>query len=285
MRFDSYHPAVNLVFYVVVFVCTLLFDNPIYVGISFLSAWLNILMLRGKKAWIWNGIILGLAAVFWLIYMFNNHYGMTVLGVNFDGNSITLESVVGATLWSLRLAAVTMWFGCFLITATADKIIYMAGKISPRLSLYIAVALRVIPLGGMRWKKMSVARRGVTKSFGVFGRFSMLITWMTEHMAEMAESMRSRGYSLRGRTAYSMYRFDNRDRACVIGIFMCITIIWMAHIFQQTGMIYNPEIIWNRPTNMSVVFYGVYVIFCMIPIIVQGVSYIKYKRRGDHNEK
>ena len=52
----------------------------------------------------------------------------------------------------------------------------------------------------------------------------MLITWMISALALESDSMRSRGSLLRGRTAFSIYRFDNRDRAFVIALFSGITL-------------------------------------------------------------
>ena len=54
-----------------------------------------------------------------------------------------------------------------------------------------------------------------TKNGSVFRRvgnavkiFSIMVTWSLENAIETADSMRSRGYGLPGRTAFSIYRFD-----------------------------------------------------------------------------
>ena len=60
---------------------------------------------------------------------------------------------------------------------------------------------------------------------------------------ESTVSMKSRGYSLRGRTAFSIYRFDNRDRSFVVMIFLCLTLWASAILLDQTEIYYNPEII------------------------------------------
>ncbi len=63
---------------------------------------------------------------------------------------------------------------------------------------------------------------------GVFTRarngltiLSILVTWALENAIETADSMRSRGYGLRGRTAFSIYRFDRRDRAALVFLLAC----------------------------------------------------------------
>jgi len=93
----------------------------------------------------------------------------------------------------------------------------------------------------------------------------------------VSDSMRSRGYGLKGRTAFSIYRFDNRDRAFVVGLFWCITAIMMAVLFEQVNILYNPVIIMNRITSLSVVFYIIYAVFCILPMGLQILGEVKFR--------
>lgn len=74
--------------------------------------------------------------------------------------------------------------------------------------------------------------------------------------------MQSRGSSLRGRTAFSIYRFDNRDRAYVIGMFFCLTLAIMAVLLGQTDMVYDPRIIWRK---VNPLFFAGYTVLCLMP--------------------
>ena len=94
----------------------------------------------------------------------------------------------------------------------------------------------------------------------------MLITWMISALALESDSMRSRGSLLRGRTAFSIYRFDNRDRAFVIVLFCCITLTAMGAILGASKMWYNPRIIW-RPLNRIGVTAAIgYLALCLLPL-------------------
>ena len=97
-----------------------------------------------------------------------------------------------------------------------------------------------------------------------------------ESFAESSESMKSRGYSLKGRTAFSIYRFDNRDRSFVVVLFLCLTLITMAVMFNQTNIYYDPEIIMNRVTPVSVIFYAAYAVFLLLPMGLQIAGELKY---------
>ena len=96
--------------------------------------------------------------------------------------------------------------------------------------------------------------------------FSMLITWTMDSLMTASDSMCSRGRSLRGRTAFSTYRFDNRDRLFVIAMFTCITMTLMAIIFGLTDMAYDPRIIWKPITPLTILFYAGYTVLCLMPL-------------------
>ena len=96
--------------------------------------------------------------------------------------------------------------------------------------------------------------------------FSMLITWTMDSLMTASDSMRSRGSSLRGRTAFSIYRFDNRDRLFVIAMFTCITMTLMAIILGLTDMAYDPRMIWKPIQPLTILFYAGYTVLCLMPL-------------------
>ena len=54
MRFDSYHPAINLIYFTAAIGLTIWFDHPVYLAISYLCAFVWSVRLKGKKALIFN---------------------------------------------------------------------------------------------------------------------------------------------------------------------------------------------------------------------------------------
>jgi len=154
--------------------------------------------------------------------------------------------------------------------------VYLFGKVSPRLSLFLAILLRMIPRIKREAKKINTAQQGIGKGANqgnLWQRirnciriFSMLITWTIDSLTVASESMRSRGSSLRGRKAFSIYRFDDRDRVYVVGMFLCLTLTVMAVILKQTNIIYDPKISIPPITFMSYLFYAGYTVFCLMPL-------------------
>ena len=273
MGFERCHPAVNLIYFAAVVASMITFQHPVFLVISFLCAFAYSVKRNGWKAVVFNLCLLLFVVAFALYYSSYTHFGMTVLRQNFVGNNMTLESLVYGAVLGVIGAGVCMWFSCVFSVFTTDKVVYLFGKVSPRLSLFLAIALRMIPRIKKEAKRINMAQQGIGRGANqgnLWQRFrnslrivSMLITWSIDSITIASESMRSRGSSLRGRKAFSIYRFDNRDRLFVIGLFLCLTLTMMAVLLGQTDMVYDPKIIW---TQVNPLFCIGYVVLCLMPL-------------------
>lgn len=289
MRFDSYHPVINLIYFAAAIVCTIWFHHPVFLGISYVCAFAYSVKLNGKKALIFNLCLIPLIFVYTAWYSYYNHFGVTNLRQNFIGNQITLESVVYGFVIGVTAAAVIMFFSCVFAVVSSDKVVYLFGRISPRLSLFLSIILRSVPRIKERARKIEISREGIGKGVrqgNIFQRFlhglslvSIVITWTLEDFVDSGISMKSRGYSLKGRTAFSIYRFDNRDRSFVVMIFLCLTVVACGVLLDQTEIIYNPEIIMNRVTPLSGLFYAAYAVLLLLPMGLQIVGEVWFQRR------
>lgn len=282
MRFDSYHPMINLIYFTAAFTCILCFDHPVLLAISYLAAFVYSCALNGRRSLLLNLCLIPLIAAYAAWYSYYNHFGVTNLRMNFIGNQITLEAVVTGLVRGTTAASVIMLLTCMFAVVSTDKVIYLFGRISPKLSLFLAVLLRFIPRVGVRAGRIERAREGIGKGCtqgNLWQRLrhgcsflSTLITWTMEDFVESAASMQCRGYSLRGRTAFSIYRFDNRDRGFVLTQAGCLTILAVAAALNQTTIQYDPEILLNRITPVSFGFYGIYALFLLLPLLLQVVG-------------
>jgi energy-coupling factor transport system permease protein len=273
MGFERCHPAVNLIYFAAVLVGMITFQHPVFLVISFLCAYAYSVKRNGWKAVVFNLCLLPFVVAFALYYSSYTHFGMTVLHQNMVGNNMTLESLVYGAVLGVTGAGVCIWFSCVFSVFTTDKVVYLFGKVSPRLSLFLAILLRMIPRIKKEAKRINMAQQGIGRGANqgnLWQRFrnslrivSMLITWTIDSLTIASESMRSRGSSLRGRKAFSIYRFDNRDRLFVIGLFLCLTLTMMAMLLGQTDMVYDPKIIW---TQVNPLFCIGYVVLCLMPL-------------------
>ena len=295
MGFESCHPAVNFLFFAAVIYGSVAFQHPVFLAISCLCASAFSMKRNGKRAVIFNLCLLPLVVCFALYYSSYHHFGVTVLKQNFIGNNLTVESFVYGMVTGLRAAAVCMWLSCLFRVVSSDKVLYLFGRVSPRLSLFLTILLRFIPRIGREARKINLAQKGIGRGSNqgnVFRRlvnclriFSMLITWMISALALESDSMRSRGSLLRGRTAFSVYRFDNRDRAFVIALFSGITLTAMGAILGATTMFYNPRIVWKPLENVSALTAAGYAVLCLLPMGLECWMEYRFQRARRKAEK
>lgn len=276
MGFEACHPAVNFIFFAAAIYGAVSFKHPVFLAIAYVCAFAYSVKRRGRGAVGFNLCLLPLVLAFALYYSSYHHFGVTVLRKNFINNNITLESFVYGLVIGLRFATLCMWLEAMFRVVSSDKVVYLFGKVSPLLALFLTILLRLIPRIGNEARRINLAQKGIGRGSNqgnLFQRlmnclriFSMLITWMISALALESDSMRSRGSLLRGRTAFSIYRFDNRDRAFVIALFSCITMTAMGVILGASKMWYNPRIIWRPLNGISVVTAIGYLALCMMPM-------------------
>ena len=276
MGFEACHPAVNLIYFAAVMFGMLSFQHPVFLAISFTCAFAYSWKRNKGKALLFNLCLLPCVVAFALYYSSYHHFGMTVLWQNHIGNNMTLESFAYGNVLGLQVAGAVIWMSCVYSVFSSDKVVYLFGKVSPRLSLFLAILLRMVPRIKAEAKRIHTARKGLGKGIdqgNLWQRinngiriFSMLISWTIGSLATMSDSMRSRGSSLRGRTAFSIYRFDNRDRLFVIGLFLCLTLTAMAMLQGLTDMVYDPLILWESIAAANWIFCAGYAILCLMPL-------------------
>lgn len=212
---------------------TMFFMHPVSLGISLGAALAYAVYLRGRKAIRFSLVfMLPMMVMAALINPAFNHEGATLLTYLPSGNPLTLESILYGLAAAAMLAAVVTWFSCYTAVMTSDKFVYLFGRIIPALSLVLSMALRFVPKFQAQFHVVSEAQRCIGRDVsdgGVIRRirnavtiFSIMLTWSLENAIETADSMKSRGYGLPGRTAFSIYRFDDRDKMALGWLLYCL---------------------------------------------------------------
>ena len=107
---------------------------------------------------------------------------------------------------------------------------------------------------------------------------SIMVTWTLENAIETADSMRGRGYGLPGRTAYSIYRFDERDKIALLWLAFCgVTIIgaWIAKGFYWR---WYPSVKFTPFMPIVIFFHLVYFALCFTPLIMDLYADYRWKQ-------
>ena len=285
--FSSYHPIINFVFFAFVILTTIFVLHPVLLAISLISGVTYSIYLYGKKAVKLN--LIALLPMMIIAAIFNplfNHAGMTIL-FYFRDNPITLESIYYGIAAAIMIGSVIVWFACYNAIMTSDKFVYLFGRIIPVLSLIFSMTMRFIPKYTHQAKLVAEAQRSIGKS-PTSGKlierlksgamiFSVMITWALENGVETADSMKSRGYGLKGRTAYSNYRFDARDRSLCIALVVLMLAILLAFTFKILSVQYFPQFEMNSLGALQIVLYIFHAAVCFLPLVLNIIEDITWR--------
>lgn len=287
--FSSYHPIIQFLYFGLVLVFSMCFMHPVCLGISLLSAIAYSIYLRGKKALRFS--LLYMLPMMLLAAIVNpafNHQGATSIAYLPSGNALTLESIAYGVAAAVMLAAVMIWFACYSEIMTSDKFVYFFGRIIPTLSLVLSMTLRFVPKFTSQIKAVSEAQRCVGRDISngsLLQRaksgltiLSIMISWSLENAMETADSMKSRGYGLPGRTAFSIYRFDNRDKEALLWLVFCGVYIISGWIAGGTYFRYYPTMKGVALTAFPLSFMLLYLALCLTPVILDVREDKKWSR-------
>mgnify|MGYP001140399782 CR=1 FL=1 len=216
------------------------------------------------------------------------HQGVTILTYLPSGNPLTLESILYGLAAALLLASVVLWFRCFSTVMTSDKFIYLFGRVIPALSLVLSMTLRFVPRFRRQFRAVSQAQRYMgrdTASGGLIQRgknamkvFSVLVTWSLESAIDTADSMRSRGYGQPGRTAFSIYRLDDRDRSLLLWLGFCGLYLLVGALSRGLYFQYYPLLLGAPAQPLTISFFAVYLLLCLTPAAMSWASRRRFRR-------
>jgi len=285
--FSSYHPIVNMLYFIVVIVFAMFFTHPVCLVISFICAFLYSVYLTGRKALKFNLVfMLPMLIITALINPLFNHQGATILAYLPGGNPLTFESVIYGIIAALMLITVISWFSCFNKIMTSDKFVYLFGRIIPALSLILSMALRLVPRFQAQIKIISNAQKCVGRDISGGSLLkkmkhgikilSIMVTWALENAIETADSMKSRGYGLSGRTTFSVFTFKKRDFYALIYIFLCGIYVFTGSLKGGLYFKYFPAIEGVLTGLYTFSLFLVYFALCAAPLIINILEDIKW---------
>ncbi len=224
--FDRIHPVVAFCYFVAVLVVTMFSVNPIVIILSFAF---GLLFCGEICGWGKPASDLPLTLAFMLLVTIVNplfvHKGDTILFFLND-NPVTLEALLYGVNMSFMLAAVLYWCKSLTRVISADKVVYLFGGVLPKLSVVLNMAIGFIPRFKRRYNQISNAQKalGIYCGKGIVDKISMklrvfgiLLTDSLESGVITADSMRARGFGLKGRTNYSPYVFTF-ENALLLGL-------------------------------------------------------------------
>lgn len=281
-EFTDGNPIAVAVYYLCVTVITMFTMNPIVILISLVASAVNYALYAkgGIRPHLFSiALFLILAVINPLI----NHNGMTVL-FYLNERPITMEAALyGITAAGMTVAAL-YWLKAFGKAMTADKLLYLFGRLSPKISLILSMAIRYVELMRNRWRKIQTAQ----KALGLYddgnlidamrGRarvLSILISWVLENGIITAESMEARGYGSGRRSSFRLFRFRGRD-LLIIAVSIALATVGIVGL-SYASIDWYPAIKTNLDAPISIIGYIGFGILAILPTIINTKEAIRWR--------
>ena len=279
--------------------------NPIVIAVWFFSVtgiamfcnypWLMAISLAGAVAFfiMRNGLSHGKTHIFfWVLFLILalanpliSHNGKTVLFV-MNHNPVTLE----ATLYGINSAAmiigVLYWLRSFTQIMTSEKLLYITGALSPKLSLVLSMAMRFVPLFSRQSAKINAAQTamGLYKDDNIIddirGKsriFSVMVTWALENGIITADSMEARGFGTGRRSQMKRFRFRASDATFLLCDLVLLSITAAAVGTHSLSFEFYPSISFDSPDMLGTAGLAAYALLILMPMILETVVNLKWK--------
>lgn len=287
--FSEYNPISIFIHFTAMIIIAMFVQNPIIISISLIGAVLFYtsvfckIPLKTFSFWL---------LIFVLITLINpifSHNGETVL-IFINGKAITLEALLYGANNALMILAVMIWFLSFSEIMTSDRVMYIFGKISPQLALFVSMTLRYIPL----YRRRAIEINNTQKTIGSYREdniidkvkggtrvLSSLITWSLETSVDTADSFRARGGELNGKSSFSMFKFRKIDTILIIISFLLFSVVIFIQYMVELSVDYYSFGTFVDKINLNILAvtaYMSYLVLALIPYTLETLTKISRQR-------
>ncbi|MEG1646433.1 MAG: energy-coupling factor transporter transmembrane component T [Clostridia bacterium] len=248
---ESYHPIILFFYFMCVIFITMFTMHPVLIVGSFLGAVVFCGVLEGYKKLLKSFTYTApMIAIMALTNPLFSHKGATILFYLSD-NPVTLEAVIYGVFVALMFGAIFYWFRCYNIVITTEKFVFLFGRVLPKLSLILALVLNFVPKFKQSFSEINDAQKALgfysTTSYfakikSKFRVLSILITKSLENSIETADSMRARGYGLKGRSNYAMFRWTLRDTIAGFCLLSLSVLVFVLMFLGGSQFLYYPTL-------------------------------------------
>lgn len=287
IEFSRFNPFVILIYFVIVIALTMFFNNPILILLSFVVSTTTIILVQGFSKFKESlGFYLLLFILIVVINPIFVHRGATNLFF-INGNAVTLEAVAYGFVFAFILTSSIFWFNSFNKLMTSDKIIYLFSRFVPTIGLVISMILRFIPRFQKQLKDIvafsslnedpAKSKKISSKAKSVFKTFSILLTWSFENSIDVADTMRARGYGLKNRTSFHLFKFERRDKLLILILIVLLIINLINYQYLDFYFYYYPEIAPIKFDLLTIYGYSCYLLLLLVPIIFEVREGLKWR--------
>lgn len=284
--FGNYHPVTLLIYFISVLLVAMFVSNPVLQLLSLSGAILFNVMLQRRNEILGNiGFYIPLFLLISVTNPLFSHNGVTPLFF-LNGNPVTFEAIIYGIAIAVMIVGVMIWFKCYSEIMSSDKFLYLFGKAIPKLSLVLSMAFRFIPLFKRQMQKVNKAQKalGLYSSQSFMDKlrsgssvFVAMISWSLENSMDTSDSMKARGYGLKGRTTFTLFRLYSDD---IVLMTLCVTLLGVTFIGVAIGLAdfnYYPYISDLNTSPSAIIIYTAFGIISFLPFLIEVKEALAWK--------
>lgn len=288
-RFILMHPVVTASYYAIVVGILMFSNSPLFLISAIAMGMCYDMLLKGRRSLRNNlFIILFMSFLTVLINALFTHNGSTVL-FYLGNNRVTLEAACYGLAMALMLSGVVIWFSSFNVVMTSEKLIYIFGRFAPVLGLTLSMIFRFVPLLRTRFELIGEGQKalyaGDEKGFiGKIRQFgkevSILVSWSLESSIESADSMAARGYGLKGRTSYNLFKIRTADIITLLLSMLLGGVTITSYAAGVNKLYYYPviRVVESSPKWLELAGYVSFIALLAMPLAIDLIGELRWKK-------
>ncbi len=285
--FKDFHPVVLFIYFISTLIFLITITNPVYMIAGFVLWFLYVFLLLRIKDFL-KSLIYAIPMIIFISILnpLFNHYGNTPL-LYINGTPYTLEALLYGCFTGIMILTLIYLFRAFDKCIDSHKFIFLFGKILPTLALMVTMIMRFIPYFNRKLKiimqtqsTMGVSiNKGNLKSRLRSGSniLSVLVSYSLEGTIDTADSMKARGYGLKGKSHYNSYVITFRDIILLVFIIFFDILFTILILLGTFKFEFYPEITPLSFDFRQIISVILYIIFMGIPIIINILEEVQWK--------
>ena len=153
----------------------------------------------------------------------------------------------------------------------------LLGRAAPILSLLLSMTLGAIPRLRTRFAQVSAAQRQVGRRGDTrlerarlgLRTIGVVLSWSMEDALVRSDSMEGRGYGLPGRTSYTNYRLESRDRELLVFLACAGGYLLLMGAQGALAWQYYPLVKWSGISLWSLSAFADWGLLCALPLYLE----------------
>jgi energy-coupling factor transport system permease protein len=275
--FKSYHPGINMLYYLMLIFITMTLIDPIVLGFILVAVIVYGIYISGLRLMLKSfQISLPIGIIMIIVNPLINHRGRHILFLLID-KPITLEALLMGIIMAVSLIIIISLFVSYQSVVDYHKFIYVFGKVLPKTAFLTTMTMRFIPLLKRRYKEISFVSNMVRiEDTSILNRVKrmnqkllILLGWSVESAIITSDSMGARGYGLKKRSSYQQYRWEVRDIIFLAISFLMLAMVIYVQAIGRPGIIVYPNLGLFELSSVDYFLYFAIFIYVNFPLWIQ----------------